>query len=101
LAAFLTVLAVIVVAFVVPALSRSTQPPTQQQPLAPASVETSAVVVPPLPPAPYLVQAGDTMQHIADQSGVSLHDLLSWNPTITDPDYIETGQAVVTAAPPG
>jgi len=72
-----------------------------EQPIAPASAQTPAVEAPPLapPPAPYVVQAGDTLQRIADQSGVSLTDLLAWNPTITDPNYIEVGQTVLTAAP--
>jgi len=55
----------------------------------------------PVPPEPYLVQQGDTLQQIADGSGVSVEDLLSWNPAITDPDYIDVGQAIVTAPPAG
>jgi len=75
------VVAVIVVLLVIPSLGRSTQPPL------------------PPPPAPYVVQAGDTLQRITDQSGVSLTDLLAWNPTITDPNYIEVGETVLAAAP--
>lgn len=80
----------------------SSSPSVQQPPLAVTSV-ASVVEVPPIPPpaAPYLVQQGDTLQQIADGAGVSVSDLLTWNPTITDPDYIEVGQAVLTAAPSG
>ena len=79
----------------------SSSPPVQQPPLAVSSV-ASVVEAPPLPspPDPYLVQAGDTLQQIADRSGVSVADLMAWNPAITDPNYIEISQAVVTA-PPG
>jgi LysM repeat protein len=97
-----TVLAVIGVLFVVGFIRNgSSSPPVQQPPLAVTSV-ASVVEAPPLPPPPdpYLVQPGDTLQQIADRSGVSVAELMAWNPAITDPNYIEVDQAVVTA-PPG
>ena len=76
--------------------------PVQQPPLAVTSVASVAESPPqPVPLEPYLVQQGDTLQQIADGSGVSVEDLLSWNPAITDPDYIDVGQAIVTAPPAG
>jgi LysM repeat protein len=83
-------------------LSRSTEPPAQEQPAATVSV-TSPVVVPPLPTAatPYGVQAGDTLERIANASGVTVEDLLAWNPDIADRDAIDVGQAVITSPPTG
>ena len=41
---------------------------------------------------PYAVTAGDTLSQIAVNSGVSLKELLSSNPSITNPDKIQVGQ---------
>ena len=53
-------------------LSRSTEPPAQQQPATTTSV-ISPVVAPPLPgAAPYVVQAGETLERIATAAGVTV-----------------------------
>lgn len=40
----------------------------------------------------YTVQRGDTMTHIARDHGVSLNDLVSANPQVSNPDRINVGQ---------
>ena len=97
------VVAVVGVLIVVGVLRNGSSSPTiQQPPLAVTSV-ASVIEVPQIPatPVPYLVQQGDTLQQIADGAGVSVADLLIWNPSISDPDYIDVGQTVVTAPPGG
>jgi len=97
------VMAVVVVLVLIGVVRNGSSSPIVQQP--PDSVTSIASVAqaPPVPPPPnpYLVQPGDTLQQIADGSGVSVADLLSWNPGITDPDYIDIGQTVMTAPPGG
>lgn len=87
--------------------NRSTQSPAQQQPTLTATPEQAPVTVPvtvpplPPPPEPYIVQPGDTLEKIARDNGVTVDDLLSWNPSITNPDLIDSGQAVNTKPPTG
>lgn len=99
----LTVAAIVALILVVSKIDWSTPAPTEQQPAATTTTTQAPVIVPPLPPRPepYVVQAGDTMEKIARQSGVTVDDLLAWNPTITNPDVIDIGQPVTTAAPTG
>ncbi len=42
----------------------------------------------------YTVQSGDTLSEIAQNFGISLQDLLSLNPQISDPDLIYPGQII-------
>lgn len=42
----------------------------------------------------YTVQHGDTLSQIASRNGVSVHDLLSANPQIRNPDVIYPGQSI-------
>jgi LysM repeat protein len=94
-----TALTVIVMLVFIGIIRNGSSSPSVQQP--PFSVSSVAPVAqtPPPSPDPYLVQSGDTLQQIADSAGVSVADLMAWNPDITDPNYIEVSQAVVTAAP--
>lgn len=75
--------------------------PVSQAPPSVRSV-TSTTVARSVPAAqqPYVVRPGDTLERIARKSGVSVDDLLRWNPDITDSDYIDIGQAIQTR-PPG
>ncbi|QIK71211.1 LysM peptidoglycan-binding domain-containing protein [Propioniciclava coleopterorum] len=53
----------------------------------------------PLPaPISHVVAAGDTLGKIAQQYGVTLDDLLSWN-AISNPDLIQIGQTIELADP--
>lgn len=99
----LGVVAIVALILVVANIDWSKPAPAQQQPAATATTTQAPVIVPPLPPSPepYIVQAGDTLEKIARQSGVTVDDLLAWNPAITNPDMIDIGQAVTTAAPTG
>jgi N-acetylmuramoyl-L-alanine amidase len=45
-------------------------------------------------PDAYIVQKGDTLSNIAKHVGVSLKELLSWNPQIKDPNKIQVGQEI-------
>jgi LysM repeat protein len=48
----------------------------------------------------YVVQSGDTLSKIAAKFGVTISDLLSWNPEISDPNLIRVGQVLVVANTP-
>lgn len=59
------------------------------------------LVRPPSTPPPvlndvYIVQPGDTMLGIARQRGMTLAELLAWNPALDDPDRIAPGDPVRT-----
>lgn len=47
----------------------------------------------------YKVQRGDTMSGIARRLGVSLKDLVSWNPQVKDVDMLSVGQVLNTSKP--
>jgi N-acetylmuramoyl-L-alanine amidase len=42
----------------------------------------------------YIVQTGDTLSNIAKHVGVSVEQLLKWNPEIKDPNKIQVGQRI-------
>lgn len=42
----------------------------------------------------YIIQKGDTLTKLASKFGVPLADILSLNPSITDPDKIKTGDVL-------
>jgi N-acetylmuramoyl-L-alanine amidase len=42
----------------------------------------------------YVVQPGDTLSNIAKHVGVSVEQLLKWNPEIKDPNKIQVGQRI-------
>ena len=42
----------------------------------------------------YQVQAGDTMSSIAASNGIPIETLISYNPQISDPNFIYPGEAV-------
>ena len=47
----------------------------------------------------YKVMKGDTMSGIAKKLGVSLNDLVSWNPQVKDVDRLSVGQELNTSKP--
>ena len=49
----------------------------------------------------YKVVKGDTMSGIAKKLGVSLKDLVSWNPQVKDVDRLSVGQELNTSKPAG
>ena len=49
----------------------------------------------------YKVMKGDTMSGIAKKLGVSLKDLVSWNPQVKDIDKLSVGQELNTSKPAG
>jgi len=49
--------------------------------------------------SPYVVQTGDTLSNIASRCGVTLNDLVSANPQITNPNFIRVGQNLALPAP--
>jgi spore coat assembly protein SafA len=62
-----------------------------------------ARVVPPERPRPgrrsvYIVQRGDTLSAIARRFGVTVADILSINPQITDPNRLQVGQRIFIPA---
>lgn len=49
----------------------------------------------------YTVVRGDTLSHIARRYGISLAQLLAWNPQIKNPNLILPGQMIVVGYAPG
>ncbi|MFD6169285.1 peptidoglycan-binding protein [Streptomyces coeruleorubidus] len=47
----------------------------------------------------YTVKRGDTLSKIAVMHGLTLDQILEWNPQIADPDIIHTGHRVRVAPP--
>ncbi|MER5385533.1 peptidoglycan-binding protein [Streptomyces sp. NPDC002688] len=47
----------------------------------------------------YVVKQGDNLTKIAAKHGLTLNQLLDWNPEITDPNMIRVGQRVRVSAP--
>ncbi|HVU11819.1 MAG TPA: LysM peptidoglycan-binding domain-containing protein [Phototrophicaceae bacterium] len=71
-------------------------PPTPPQSTAVEPVHT----IPTDPPSfNYTVQAGDTLNQIASDNGVTLDDLVSLN-NIADPDNLSVGQVIMLPTPP-
>ncbi|MBN1440949.1 MAG: LysM peptidoglycan-binding domain-containing protein [Anaerolineales bacterium] len=56
--------------------------------------ETPTLTPTPSCPSAYVVQAGETLQGIADKCGVSVEAIVAMNPTI-DPNNIQIGQTVL------
>ncbi len=42
----------------------------------------------------YTLQAGDTLQSVAEKNRCTVADLMKWNPTIIDPNNVNMGQVV-------
>ena len=47
----------------------------------------------------YVVIAGDNLSAIAVKYGVTIANLMAWNPAITDPNLIQVGQTLIVSDP--
>jgi lysozyme len=61
--------------------------PVVEEPGAPAGEAEGEIL--------YLVQPGDTLKRIADRAGVTVDQILAWNPQITNPNRIFAGDTIM------
>ena len=101
-AAFL--LAVTIAVLIVRSATSEDEPATAPPPAttqAPTTTAAPAATTPPAETAPattaavstYTIEAGDTLQTIADQYGTTVEELLSLNPDV-DPTALQIGQTI-------
>lgn len=88
-----------------PFLSTDTPTPTlTHTPLPPTLTPTITLTPPPSEtptpsgPVTYIVESGDTLFSIAEQFGISIDQLLAYNPEITDPNNIPIGSQIIIPA---
>ena len=85
-----------------PFLSTDTPTPTQTYTPPPPTATPTITLTPPPSETPtpegpktYIVESGDTLFSIAEEFGVSIDQLLAYNPEITDPNNIPIGSQII------